>query len=476
MLLVSLGAIVVLGSTLYVDAFAIKPAGDDFELVTEIVRGERDGPGALFARSLTDNFYRPTKSFLIWLSGRGAEEGRAFRIRLAHFVSAVPYLVALALWLRLARLQWAGAIVAIAAFLLHPGLVATLSSIDGCGGMLASGFIWLGAWIIAAGRDHPRLSLGGACLCFVAGLTCKEYIFSLVPLGAWSALVFRRRWRPALITGAVLSTLFLVHLPLRSLVMATGSDASAHMIVLSPASLVKNAMLAVGGLTFVGDTVWLFLNRGPLSFAIAGASMLLAVAWLATGLRCADKRWTAFLLVGLAIVMFPALLHHKNFAEKYLCPLLLPFALMTGLAFQTWQKSRFRVVGFSALLLACVAASAADLRKNADMRAAGEFAEKQCLQVLELLGPNANHRRALLVFEPEDVATQPRYSIFRFGDDSYVMGPTPFTWWRPEADLKADVRVADQISGDTFTKYDLVARWDAESETFHAVQPATATH
>lgn len=489
--LILLAMLAAQGLTIYRDAFFIKPIGDDFELVDEIRRGEQDGPLSLYTRSLANNFYRPSKSFVIWWAGRGPEEGRAFRIRLAHFILTAPYLTALALWIRFFRLRWLPAMVGAAVFLLHPGLVATLSSIDGCGGMMASGLIWIGAWSLAVGERQPRLALLCACLCFAFGLTWKEYVFALVPLAAWTTFVFReqRRWTAALQASGVILALFLLHLPLRRWAMPASSDATAAMISHSPAQWLGNAILAGGGLMFLGDTVWLFLNRGLRAYCIAGTAIAAVCGWLAIGLKWAVRtagiihagdrangkaRWQhnsvsraiSFLVLGLGIATFPAILHHKHFAEKYLCPLLLPFALLCAIAFDGWWKSRARAIGITAVLVACVASASADLRKNSDMRAAGLFAETQCLQLLRMFETATGPHRVFLAFLQKDVAKQPKYSIYRFSDDSYVMPPKPFSWWRPETRLSIDSHVVRDLSEIDLSKHELVARWDVDTQRF----------
>lgn len=463
------------GATLYRDAFFIKPAGDDFELVGEIARGDRDGPLALFTHSLANNFYRPSKSFVIWWSGRGPEAGRAFRIRLAHYVSTLPYLSALALWLRFFRLPWPAALAGALLFVLHPGLVATVSSIDGCGGMMASGLIWLGAWAIAVGRKRPGAAIIAACLCFAWGATWKEYIFALVPLAALSAFMFSERQRTpaALKAGGTLFALFLVQLPLRRLAMPGGGDATAAMMSLSPLQWIKNLAIAGSGLTFFGDTIWVFLNRSTVAYCTAGLAVAAALTWIALGLRWelrlaaagasdspALRVAIAFLALGLLVTTFPAVLHQKHFAEKYLCPLMLPFSVLCAFAFDAWWRSRWRLVAVVAVAIACTSGASAALHKNAEMRAAGEFAERQCLELLRLFEPAPQPSRILLAYPREWVASQTRYSVFRFSDDSYVMPPTPFTWWRPKSQLSIATVLVDDPSAIDASRYDHAARWD----------------
>jgi hypothetical protein len=501
LLLVLLGMLTATVALLYRDAFLIKPVGDDFELVSEIHRGDRDGALSLYTRSLTSNFYRPSKSFTIWLTGRGSEQGRSVRIRAAHVVLTIPYVIALTLWLSLVRARWPSAIVGGMALLMHPGMVATLSSIDGCGGMVASGLIWIGAWFIATGERRHWLSIALASLCFIVGVTWKEYIFSLVPLAGFTALTFRkqRRWISALQVTGVLMSLFLIQLALRNLIMPGGTDHSARLVSLSPAHWLWNAGLALGGLTFLGNTLGLFLNRSVVTVCTAGAAVVLVLAWIVAGLRTAaaserahvrdehaevaigpqfpqagPRGWIVFLVLSTGVVMFPAVLHTNHFAEKYLCPLLLPFALLCALAASGWLQSRARPLAAVAVLSACISACAAILDKNASMREAGRMAESQCLQMLEFLGPNPNHRHILAVFGT-DVLQQPAYSVYRFRDNSYVMPRTPFLWWRPASDLGFDEITTDNLFAIDMANYDLVVRWDPRRKRFDAIKPLAPT-
>src|SRR5262249_43040534 len=104
------------------DAFAIKPASDDFPIINEIHRGDRQGPGVFFTDAVTPFNYRPLKSLTIWAFGSLPGFTPYFWIRCAHLLGLLGMGLVTLLWVRTLRLGWIGIVVAGLVIFLHPTL------------------------------------------------------------------------------------------------------------------------------------------------------------------------------------------------------------------------------------------------------------------------------------------------------------------------------------------------------------------
>ena len=108
---VSLAALVVL----YSGSFQTKPAGDDFAApLTEIVRGEAEGPMAFFRMSAQPHNYRPIQSLLMWAFGSMSDDKpqQLIWIRVLHLLCMASYLGVGVIWLSRAPIGRAGSIAA----------------------------------------------------------------------------------------------------------------------------------------------------------------------------------------------------------------------------------------------------------------------------------------------------------------------------------------------------------------------------
>src|SRR3954463_15061789 len=77
----------VLQLLLYARSFDIRPAGDDWgQPLSEILRGDREGVGALFRRSPVFLNYRPLQSLFMWVAGRAPRADWFAAIRTVDFV------------------------------------------------------------------------------------------------------------------------------------------------------------------------------------------------------------------------------------------------------------------------------------------------------------------------------------------------------------------------------------------------------
>lgn len=452
-------AAVLVQVVVYHDAFAVMPAGDDHLLTAAIHNGAMRGPWWFFTDPPAAPYYRPGKELLMWAFGRLADspEARAARVRVLHYITFVPLLAAYALWSRHLRASLPFMVASAAVLLLHPCLPATLTSIDGLGGMLVSGLMWLAAYVVAAGR----VPVAGAAACvfaaFAVGLIFKEYVFALIPLAAWACalrLGGRRRWRDALVVTAPTVALFVAYLVFRRSLMGD-ADSGYDVLARSARPLIVNAALAAAGLLFPGDTVWVYFHRSPAVLAGVAAACFGVVAWVAGGVRQAARAdalvepggrpWSAWglacwMVVAVGITTFPCVLRADTFAEKYFAPMLLPAALLAGLAAHGWAAAslRGRLMAAAAFAVAVGFATSAVLHKNGLMRVSGQRAEELALRLLEVTPPDARRVAAIYVVEP---GRDPVYFSVYVVPDEIVLGDPdglPFAWWQPNRDLRYD--------------------------------------
>src|SRR5689334_16394305 len=109
----------------YRHSFAVRPASDDWPIVNEINRGNRQGVGVFFTDSVIHIGYRPLKSLAIWafgnLGGRDIAR-RAAWIRVMTLAGALLYGVVALLWLRAMPIGPAATIATLGVMFLHPVL------------------------------------------------------------------------------------------------------------------------------------------------------------------------------------------------------------------------------------------------------------------------------------------------------------------------------------------------------------------
>src|SRR5439155_18457948 len=139
------GVIFIAQIACYYRSFGIKPASDDFPVVNEILRGQRQGPAAFFRQSFTPMHHRPFKSLGIWAAATIAPNHREFAIRVLHFGAMAGYVIVLALWVARLRLTPSGSAVACTVVMFHPALPQALGSVDGVDSIASNALIWLRA-------------------------------------------------------------------------------------------------------------------------------------------------------------------------------------------------------------------------------------------------------------------------------------------------------------------------------------------
>src|SRR5947207_549792 len=86
------------------ESFGIKPASDDFAIISEIHRGTAQGVGVFFTRSAQGMNYRPFKSLTLWAFGNLFHDHPLFGIRVAHFCGLAMFAGVVLLWTRTLKL------------------------------------------------------------------------------------------------------------------------------------------------------------------------------------------------------------------------------------------------------------------------------------------------------------------------------------------------------------------------------------
>ena len=220
----------------YAQSFRVKPASDDWPIVTEMQRGNLRGVSVFFTDSVIRIGYRPLKSVAIWAMGNlgGENIARASRGSARCICSA-----------RSDTCWWpccgfdrsdsddAGTIVAIALMLLHPVLSQATGSIDGIDTLASSALLWLGAWFVYRYRGRPSLRDRRSLICFIVGVGFKENLFAIGPLSFVIVLMFwnwrdRRVLRNAIALLATLAIASLAMISYASTLSAVDSKRAAR--------------------------------------------------------------------------------------------------------------------------------------------------------------------------------------------------------------------------------------------------------
>jgi hypothetical protein len=469
------GVIFIAQIACYYRSFGIKPASDDFPVVNEIVRGQREGPGVFFRQSMTPMHHRPFKSLGIWAAGTIAPHHREFAIRVLHFSAMAGYAVVLALWIVRLRLTRFGAAVALAVVMFHPALPQALGSVDGVDSIASSALIWLGAWFVLIWREHVIRALIAATICFILAAGWKEYSFAIVPLAVLTCLCFcsRGRWRNATILGLGLCIVFVAILAIRQRAMPGGYGAikGARYVSHDPVQWIKNITTLGVGLLFFGDSISVYLHQTKAVLGLVALSVLIAFATITIGLfkRGASGKWIVFLLGSFVAAALPAIVIF-HVSEMYLPPIMIPLALLCGLAAEGWLRAaavpRLTV---AALATAALFSSIWTIHvKIEGLRDVGDRAERQLRQILALLPPDAHDLKIVLLFDQRELSPLRTYAVYRMGDDMLLVHPNCFNWLVPDRHIE----MASFWMGDPLyhpADYDVHLLWDSSRHQFAQV-------
>ena len=226
------------------------------------------------------------------------------------------------------------------------------------------------------------------------------------------------------------------------------------------------------GLLFFGNSVWVFLRNDAIALAATGAAVLVAATIIIVGLRRAhaSRRWVVFLLASVVLSSFPASIM-THVSEMYLPPMIVPLALLCGLAAAGWARSgraprMFATVTF---VLAMISSIWTIMIKVHDLRLLGERAEKQLRQVLDFVPLDAQDVRIMLLFDESVLPPRRTYSVYLMGDENLLVHEVCPEWLRPERNITLQSRVIGRDSYD-LTLYDLALTWDAQTQSFHRQQ------
>lgn len=472
----------------YSRSFRVLPASDDWPIVVEIHRGNAQGVGAFFTDSVIRIGYRPLKSLVIWAFGNlGESDGQKMAwIRAATLGTAMFYAVVAVLWARAVPLGKAGAGVAIAVMLLHPVLPQAVGSVDSVDTLASSALLWMGAWFLCRWRDRLAIALPASLACFVIGLGFKENLYALAALSVLTVIWFweKRPRRNATLVGAAFVITATGMILLRLLVIRGGLAPGGEMIRLQPAQIAENTALFATGLLFVGNSVWVFVHRSPAVLAIAALSCLAALGLVGGGIVMrltgqeaeiqpdrSPRKWPAFLLFGLAIASFPTiLLYHVS--EMYVPPMLLPFALLCGLAADGFARAGApaRALATTASIVA-LASSLFTIRAKIDgLVDVGTRAQRQLQQIVSLLPADAKDMTVAIRFLRSDRKPRDLYAVFRMPDHLLLVHRNVLEWARPHRGLVLDADTVDSFSEVDPSRFDLTLGWNASERKFFRIE------
>ena len=460
----------------YAQSFRVKPASDDWPIVTEMQRGNLRGVSVFFTDSVIRIGYRPLKSVAIWAMGNLGGDSIAARvawIRAMHLLGAIGYMLVAVLWVRQIGLRRAGSIVAIALMLLHPVLPQATGSIDGIDTLASSALLWLRRGSCTGIANDQACAIAGSLNCFIVGVGFKENLFAIGPLSFVIVLMFwnwrdRRVLRNAIVLLATLAIASLAMIFVRFYVVRGGLEAGGEMLRFTPRQFAENVTLFASGLFFFGDTIWVYVNQSKPVLALVGVACLTSFAVVVGGLyRRGRDGWTAFLLIGLAVASFPTiLLYHVS--EMYVPPMLLPFALLAALAADAWMTGG-RTVRFIVGMIAgaAFAFSIVTIRhKIAGLVEVGERADAQLKQVLTFVPADARNKRIMLLFDRDDLPPRRTYSVFRMGDEILLVHEPTLEWYRPGHRHVLQSIVVDDPATFDRTGWDVVLVWDAKTQRY----------
>jgi len=453
----------------YAPMFKVLPAGDDFPVLADIQRGNDQGPIAIIRESNSALNYRPIRGLGLWAFANISPLNRIFWIHALHFIGATLMSVAGLLWMRTLPLGRAGVVAASIVTVLHPGLVAAICSLDGVDSTISTGLLWMGVWSIYRFREKPLVCATVAFVFFALGGVTKEYIFALVPLGAWTLFYFSSHARLLRMTVVVSSMMicFVLLMVVRNLTIPPTANRGADYLSFDPGQWASNLASFGVGLLLPGNTVWIFLNRfSPLLLASIPmiAALCLVVfggVWKFWEINGERHRWIIYLLTSIGLAMFPMIVMF-HISEMYLPPLVIPFALLCGIAADGWRHYSFPAqIAVGVISFALLGNSIWAIEdKIAGMRRVGDRTDLQMENVLAVLPPDARDVKIAIAYNTFGMKANRRYSVFAMGDEIMLVHPNVLDWKAPGRGLKIETFPNSMTPPAADAKFDYYVFWD----------------
>jgi hypothetical protein len=454
---------------LYIPMFQVLPAGDDFPMMHEILRGNETGPMSLIRVSGSTQNYRPVKSLGLWAFGNISPEHRVFWIHTLHFASATALTLVCLLWTRTAPIGRAGVVAAAIVMTFHPILVASIASLDGFDSTLSTCFIWLGVWLVYRFRENLLASCLLVAVCFMIGGVTKEYTFSLVLLAAWTCYHFtgKHGLKRAVVIGCVLMVCFVLLMFVRHHTMVAADQRGLVFVSVNPGQWASNLTMFFVGLFLPGNTVWIFLNRfSPLMLVSIPMIAILCGVVFGGAWKCWEEKgsrhdWINYLVIATVLAMFPMIIM-EHVSEMYLPPLLVPFALICGIAADGWRRYSVPMqVTIGVICLAMLGNSVwAIEEKLAGMRLVGDRTDMQLDKLLAVLPRDAKDAKICLAYNTFGMRANRHYSVFAMGDEIMLVHDEALDWKAPERKLAIDTFPNSSEPPPDDAKFDYYVVWD----------------
>lgn len=454
------------------------PVGDDWGVpLTEIIRGEQQGPGVFFSETRQLDSYRPVQSLLMWLFGRVDESDRWVSIRILHFISLGISLLVTALIARELRLGVLASAVSLGIAALHPTLAAAVGSIDGFSSLLACSAVWFGVWLMYRFRHRFDLALGCAVVMLILGTLVKEYAFAIWPAAALVVLCFfEKSTRRAIIAFVVMGGISYALFKLRYFIkpddlIPDHEDFEFKGIKI----LLFNIVFVILGGLFTGDSLGVFVERTPIRFALTGITLIVMSGFILLGFAKAfrskessaqltfDRRWLVFLFLSPAVMSFPANLVMR-IGEMYLCGVVTSVALLIGLCVQIFtDRSRSRTIVTSIIFLLLGGQALLAIRhKSNGIVEGGLDAKHQTDQIVKAVAGKSDVKKITLIFRRDLLPPNPTFGAYRLAEIYHVRPPAS-DYLFPGRQIVIDcvmVDSLDEVSRVDLTGSDVALLWN----------------
>jgi len=258
-----------------------------------------------------------------------------------------------------------------------------------------------------------------------------------------------------------------VLLMIRYYTMPAGSERGMQYLDLNPTVWATNVASLLFGLLLPGNTTWVFLNRNSPLLFLALPAILALCAVVAGGIyQFRDShqpryRWIIYLSVAIGLSCFPMIVMF-HVSEMYLPPLVIPFALLCGIAADGWRRTvRWMQISVVVVSIAMLCGSILAIQsKIAGMRSVGERADIQIDQILKLLPADAVNVRIAIIYNTFGMKKNRHYSVFAMGDEITLVHENVLNWKAPGRDLKIDVYFNSTYPKRPDVNYDHVFMWD----------------
>jgi hypothetical protein len=157
----------------------------------------------------------------------------------------------------------------------------------------------------------------------------------------------------------------------------------------------------------------------------------------------------------------------------YLSPLLLPLALICGIATEGWRRQArpLRLLAVAITVIAFISSAYTVYVKVEGLRDVGQRAEDQMQQILALLPADAYDVKVAVLFDLSELPARRTYAVYHMGDEVLVVHSMALDWLAPQRHLYLGSFPIDSPDFHP-NDFDYIFKWNPTTQHFAPWRPS----